>query len=375
MSPGPVTRRPARSEREATARLESGPMETAAARPRRSFDAGGETLDEVGEAELLRRLTGAALRSGGGTGLMVASGDDAAVWSPPAGAGVVLSQDAIVEGEDFLKEWTDPESVGRRALAAALSDLAAMGAQPQLCLVTLCAPGSAEVDDLLAVQEGVCAAAVEAGCRVAGGDVSAIGGPMVVDVAVVGTVDARRVLRRDRGRPGDALVVTGNLGGAAAGLQILLDGVKVAGEPAERCLSRQLHPRARLAEGQALAGLGVECAGDLSDGLIVDVGRIIEASGCGAQLWLDSIPAEPGIRALLGAGWVRAALGGGEDFELVAAVAPDRLDGLLAAWPAELEPLTVVGRLDSGSGLRLLDARGGTPVPLPAVVSRHFGQP
>jgi thiamine-monophosphate kinase len=350
-------------------------MNPASVRPRRGFDTGGPSLTEVGEAELLRRLTAVALRRGGGPRLVVASGDDAAVWRPPAGAGVVLSQDAIVEGEDFLKPWTDPETVGWRALEVALSDLAAMGARPQLCLVTLCAPGSALVDDLLAIQEGLCAAAAAAGCGVAGGDVSAIGGPLVIDVAVVGTVEPGRALRRDRGRPGDVLVVTGCLGGAAAGLRLLLEGWDVPGEGAQRWLERQLRPCARLAEGRALVELGVECAGDLSDGLIVDVGRITEASGCGAEIWLESVPADPDIRALLGAAWVDAALGGGEDFELVAAVAADRLEGLLAGWPAGLEPLHVVGRLDTGSELRLLDRRGGESVPLPPIASRHFRQP
>jgi thiamine-monophosphate kinase len=350
-------------------------MESLPAAPRRRFDAGGPTLAEVGEAELLRRLTALALGAGADPRLVVASGDDAAVWRPPAGAGIVLSQDAIVEGEDFRRSWTDPDAVGRRSLAVALSDLAGMGAEPRLCLVTLCAPASAQVGDLLAIQEGLCAAAAAAGCRVAGGDVSAIRGPLVIDVVVVGTVDPDRALRRDRGRPGDLVVVTGSLGGATAGLRLLLEGWTLPPEGSERWLDRQLRPRARLAEGRALVELGVECAGDLSDGLIVDAGRILEASGCGAELWLESIPADPDLRTLLGEGWVEAALGGGEDFELVAAVAPDRIDGLLAAWPAGLEPLTVVGRLDSGSGLRLLDRRGGEPLPVPAVASRHFREP
>jgi thiamine-monophosphate kinase len=235
----------------------------------------------------------------------------------------------------------------------------------------------------------------------------------VIDVVVVGTVDPGRALRRDRGRPGDLLVVTGCLGGAAAGLRLLLDGrrepIPVPGghrhaaeghgqgpqgydlplhgrahSPAEVLaatdaeagwLGRQLRPRTRLAEGQALVRLGVACAGDLSDGLIVDVGRITDASGCAAEIWLDSVPTEPGIRTLLGAAWVDAALGGGEDFELVAAVAAERLDGLLARWPGGLAPLQVVGRLTPGSGLRLLDRRDGQDVPLPPVASRHFRQP
>ncbi len=353
--------------------LELGAMD--APPPHPGFDGDGPTLAEVGEAELLRGLTAIALRQGGDPRLTVASGDDAAVWRPPTGSGIVLSQDALVEGEDFLRPWTDPVTVGGRALAVALSDIAAMGARPRLCLVTLCAAPSTRVGDLLAIQEGICAAADSTGCRVAGGDVSAIAGPLVVDVAVMGTVDPERALRRDRGRPGDALVVTGSLGGAAAGLHLLVQGEGASDADAARWMDRQLRPRARLAEGWALAELGVECAGDLSDGLIVDIGRITEASGCGAEIWLESIPADPGIQGLLAEGWVGAALGGGEDFELVAAVAPDRLDGLLAGWPAGLEPLHVVGRLDSGSGLRLLDRRGGDPLPLPGVASRHFRQP
>ena len=381
-------------------------MDVASPPPGHGFDAGGPTLQEIGEAELLRRLTAIARRHGDDRRLVVASGDDAAVWRPPGGAAIVLSQDAIVEGEDFLRSWIDPEAVGRRALAVALSDLAAMGARPALCMVTLCAPGTSRIDDLLAIQEGICAVASEAGCGVAGGDVSAIAGPLVIDVMVVGTVDPGRALRRDRGRPGDLLVVTGCLGGAAAGLRLLLDGRRAlapapeghrhgaqahghvlqghdrppaaahAGADAEeRWLGRQLRPRARLGEGQALVRLGVACAGDLSDGLIVDVGRITEASGCAAEIWLESVPADPDIRTLLGAGWVDAALGGGEDFELVVAVAAERLDGLLARWPAGLEPLHVVGRLTPGSGLRLLDCRDGKELPLPPVASRHFRQP
>jgi len=367
-------------------------MDDASPPPGHGFDTGGLTVQEVGETELLRRLTAVARRHGDGDRLVVASGDDAAVWRPPGGAGIVISQDAIVEGEDFLRSWIDPEALGRRALAVALSDLAAMGARPALCLVTLCAPGTSRIDDLLAIQEGIGAAASEAGCRVAGGDVSAIAGPLVIDVVVVGTLDPGRALRRDRGRPGDLLVVTGCLGGAAAGLRLLLEGrrepvpaphgrahppaeVLAAADAEARWLGRQLRPRARLAEGQALVRLGVACAGDLSDGLIVDVGRITDASGCAEEIWLESVPAEPGIHTLLGAAWVDAALGGGEDFELVAAVAAERLDGLLARWPGGLAPLHVVGRLTAGSGLRLLDRRDGQDVPLPPVASRHFRQP
>jgi thiamine-monophosphate kinase len=339
---------------------------------RRVFDAGGPTLAQLGEAELLRGLIALGTETSPAADLVVGSGDDAAVWRPPAGSDVVLSQDAIVEGEDFRRDWTDPEEVGERALQVAISDLAAMGATPRHCLVTLCAAGETQVEDLLAIQGGICAAALAAGCRVAGGDVSAICGPLVIDLAVVGTVAPGQALRRDRGRPGDVLVVTGRLGGAAAGLQLLMGWATAPPDAAERWRSRQLRPRARIAEGVALAGGGVRCAGDLSDGLLVDVGRIIDASGCGAEIWLDSLPVDADLRPVLGAGWVAAALGGGEDFELVAAVDPDRLTALLAAWPSTLEPLTVVGRLDIGPGLRLRERPGGMPVQPPPILSRHY---
>lgn len=351
-------------------------MPIAPSSTRGAFGAGPPTLADLGEAELLRRLVEAARpASAGSSGLVVESGDDAAVWRVPAGADVVLSQDAIVEGEDFLRTWTDPESVGERALQVALSDLAAMGAEPRLCLVTLCAPPDTAAGDLLAIQRGLCSAAAGAGCRVAGGDVSAIAGPLVVDVVVVGVVAPGRSLRRDQGCPGDALVVTGVLGGASGGLRVLAGGLAVPEPVSERWRSRQLHPVARLAEGRALAARGVLCAGDLSDGLLVDVARITDASRCAAELWLDSIPCDPDLPRHLGTAWPEAALGGGEDFELVAAVPPGLLAGLLAGWPPDLQPLRVVGRLDAGEGIRLREREGGGVLPLPAVLSRHFRQP
>ncbi|HXZ99131.1 MAG TPA: thiamine-phosphate kinase [Candidatus Binatia bacterium] len=341
----------------------------------RRFDAGGATLEQLGEAELLRRLTSIALEAGAGAELVLPAGDDAAVWRVAAGMDVVLSQDAIVEGEDFRRGWTDPEEVGERALHVAISDLAGMGAQPRLGMVTLCASPATQVEDLLAVQRGLCGAALGAGCRVAGGDVSAIQGPLVVDVSVLGTVPPDRALRRDRGRPGDLLVVTGRLGGAAAGLRILTEDLPATPPARERWLARQLRPTARIAEGLALTDLGVACAGDLSDGLLVDVGRIIEASRCGAELWVESLPVDAELPQVLGDRWLEAAIGGGEDFELVAAVAPERLPAVLDGWGADLVPLQVVGRLDLGPGLRLRDREGGAAVPLPPILSRHFRQP
>lgn len=338
----------------------------------RAFDSGGPTLAETGEEEVLRRLREVAA-AGAGEALLVGPGDDAAVWSPPSGRELALTQDALVEDRDFRRGWLSPRALGRRALAVSLSDLAGMGAAPAWCLATLCAPGDTEVDDVLEIQRGLVAAAAGAGCAVAGGDVSDTPGPLVIDVSAGGTAAPGRWLRRDAGRPGDALLVTGSLGAAAAGLLWLEGGVLDRGAAhAAAWVDALLAPRARVAEGLRLAEAGVRCAGDVSDGLVADAARTARASGCGAELWLDALPVAPGLQQRFAEQWPDLALGGGEDFELLCAAAPGLADRLLAAWPAALAPLRRVGRLTGGGGVVLLRHAGGAAMPLPRQRSRHW---
>jgi thiamine-monophosphate kinase len=312
-------------------------------------------------------------RSGAaGAQTIVANGDDAAVLATPPDRDLVMTQDALVEGIDFLKPWITPYRLGRRALAVSLSDLAGMGSTPAFCLLTICAHPSAAALDVLALGAGLGDAAAEAGCTVAGGDVSAIDGPLVMDVVAGGYVDRDRILRRDAGRPGDLLVVTGALGRAAAGLEVLR-GRLPAARAHPTWVGAQLSPRPRLAEGLALAAQGVLCAGDVSDGLWVDAERTATAGNCGAELWWDSVPVDRELRELGDAEGRGLALAGGEDFELLAAVPPPLTERLLADWPAELAPLSVVGRLVPGRGVRLLTAEGGQLLPDPVPRSLHFG--
>ncbi|HEY0410366.1 MAG TPA: thiamine-phosphate kinase [Candidatus Dormibacteraeota bacterium] len=323
----------------------------------------------MGEEGVLARLTAAAVP---GEGVLVGPGDDAAVWQPPAGMAVVVSQDALVEGEDFRRDWTGPHQLGRRCLEVALSDLAAMGAVAGWCTATVCAPSTTILDDVLALTLGLRQAGGEAGCSLVGGDLSGIRGPLVVDVCVGGWVDPGRVLRRDAGRAGDRLAVTGSLGGAAAGLRVLHEG---APEGASRStvrgwLDAQLRPRARLAEGRRLAELGVRCAGDLSDGLLVDAGRTAAASGCRAEIVAERLPLAAGLREAFPEDWRELALGGGEDFELLVAAPPAVLARAIAAWPAGLATLTEVGVLREGAGVGLVER--GAPRTPPRVQSRHF---
>jgi thiamine-monophosphate kinase len=336
----------------------------------RAFDAGGPTLRAVGERALLDALVRQS-RHSDGPEMIVASGDDAAVLGTPAGQALVMTQDALVEGVDFLKRWITPYRLGRRALSVSLSDLAAMGSTPAFCLLTICARPSVAALDVLAVAAGLGDAAATFGCAVAGGDISAIDGPLVLDVVAGGYVARDRILRRDAGRPGDLLLVTGILGRAAAGLAVLR-GQLSASDAHPAWVGAQLSPRPRLAEGALLAARGVRCAGDVSDGLWVDAERTATASNCGAELWWERVPVDPELRQLPDPDGQALALGGGEDFELLVAAPPELADRLVTDWPSERTPLSVVGRLVSGRGVRLLTGPDGDILPDPVARSLHF---
>ncbi|MEA2637085.1 MAG: thiamine-monophosphate kinase [Chloroflexota bacterium] len=338
--------------------------------PERDFDTGGPTLGDIGEAELLRAL--AEIARAGSHGLAVGSGDDAAVWTRDPGHDVAISQDALVEGVDFRRSWIAPRRLGARALSVALSDLAGMGAKPAWCATTLCAPANTSVEDVLEIQRGLCATAAVAGCAVAGGDLSAIDGPLVIDVSVGGTLAPGKAMRRDHGAPGDLVLVTGTLGRAAAGLRLLLDGGGDLSSQERAWVAAQLDPSPRIAEGLRLVAAGVRCGGDISDGLIVELERITGMSGCRAEIWLDRVPVEGPLVTDFGAAWPDLALGGGEDFELVLTLPAAASKALLDAWPRELAPLTVAGRLVAGAGVVVLDSEAGAPVPTPRTSSRHF---
>jgi thiamine-monophosphate kinase len=343
----------------------------AAIQPDRRFGSGGPTLAAVGEAALIDQLVAIA-----GSHLQptvpITAGDDAALWHPPTGCDVAVSIDALVEDVDFRRGWITPRQLGRRAFAVAVSDLAGTGAEAIHCLATLCARRTEQVEDVLEIQRGLCEAAAAAGCSVAGGDVSAIDGPLVIDVSVTGIVPAGRALRRSAGRPGDVVIVTGVLGRAAAGLRMLLDGDDARSGAEQRWIEAQLQPATRLREGRELLARGVRCGGDVSDGLVIDALRTARASGCAVELWADYLRVDPALVERFGKQWLELAIGGGEDFELVAAVAEREVDALLCDWPEELAQLTTVGALRHGEGLRLLDGPDGIELPLPPTHAGHF---
>jgi len=292
------------------------------------------------------------------------SGDDAAVSVP--GAATATSVDAIVDGVHFRRGETTPRLIGRKALATALSDLAAMGAEPGEAYVVLGAPPDLGEEELLALLDGLLELAGETGTTLAGGDVTRAPA-LTLAVTVVG--HARRpeeLVPRGGAKPGDLLVLTGEIGGAAAG-RLLLDDPglpdAVAESTAERLRARQLDPRPRLRSGRALAEAGARALIDLSDGLAGDARHVAEASGVALRIDAASLPLAKGvaeIAAAVGRDPHELAVSGGEDYELLAALPPQRLtEASTRIGEAAEATLTPIGEIDAGAGVEIRLPGGG----------------
>jgi thiamine-monophosphate kinase len=281
------------------------------------------TVADFTERELIARIAG--LLPPPPAWMPVGIGDDAAVVEPERNRLEVLSVDALVEGIHFDRAFTPPGAIGHRALAANLSDLAAMGAAPRLCLLSLALPSSFPIADFDAMIGGIATLAARHRMHVAGGNLTRSPGPLVVDITVTGTAKRRQILTRSGARPGDELYVTGSIGSAAAGLGMLKKAGSVT--PLDNsCARRYLYPEPRVRMGMLIARNRAATAGmDLSDGLADGVHQIAHASGVGAIIDADSLPVEPEAREWLAShsdDATTAAITGGDDYELLLAVRP-----------------------------------------------------
>jgi thiamine-monophosphate kinase len=310
----------------------------------------------MGEFELLAKLCERLPQAG--PRLKLGSGDDAAVTLP--GGATATSVDAIVDGVHFRLGEAGLAAVGRKALATALSDLAAMGAEPGEAYVVLGAPPDLGEEDFLTLLDGLLGLAAATGTTLAGGDVTRAPA-LTLAVTVVGHAAAPEdFVTRGGAEPGDLLVLTGEIGGAAAG-RLLLDnpslGQSLPDETAARLRARQLDPTPRLRSGRALAAAGATAMIDLSDGLAGDVGHLARSSGIAAEIDAGTLPLAKGlaeVAAAAGRDPLQLAVSGGEDYELLAALPADRLaETSTAIGEAAETTLTPIGRIAAGEGVAI----------------------
>jgi thiamine-monophosphate kinase len=258
------------------------------------------------------------------TGAVVGVGDDAAVMS----GGLVATVDALVAGVHFRLDWSTAADVGFKAVSVNVSDLAAMGAEPRWLLVAVCAPSSIEEDVLADLYGGMVEACSVYASEIVGGD-TVRSSELVLSVTALGSLEGEP-MRRSGAEVGDVLAVTGPLGRAAAGVNLLLsqDPKKVVPEHAMACIDAHRRPVARVAEGRVLRDAGVHACIDISDGLASDARRIGEASGVGVEIDATRLPIARDAASVAEArGWdiESIVLGGGEDLELLVALSEEQL--------------------------------------------------
>jgi thiamine-monophosphate kinase len=293
--------------------------------------------------------------------------DDAALLDPSPGHQLVLTKDAIVAGVHFLPA-DPPGQIAQKLLRVNLSDLAAMGAAPLGYLLALARPK--EITDGWLAEFCAGLAADNAAFEIAllGGDTVSTPGPLTLSLTAIGEVPRGAALLRGGARAGDDVWISGSLGDAALGLEALQGALAVA-EPARAFLiERYRLPQPRLALGQALRGLA-RAAIDVSDGLVADLGHILEISGVGAELRVDALPLSAAARDLPGAR--DAALSGGDDYELLFTAPPDRREAIGAlSRPLDL-PLACIGTICADPGLHVLE-ENGEELPVRKAGWQHF---
>jgi thiamine-monophosphate kinase len=314
---------------------------------------------QLGEKNLIQQIRRSAP---GGKSVVTGIGDDCAVLRVPRGHELLVTTDFTIEKIHFRRDWHPPELVGRRCLTRGLSDIAAMGGEPLAAFLSLAVAGDVPQKWVDRFLKGLLELAREFKVPLAGGDTAQSGGGIQADIVVVGSVPKGKAVLRSGASMGDQIYVTGELGGAAAALDRLVDGKRLGVE-----YSRYLRPSARVAVGQWLRQRGLASAMiDLSDGLSTDLDHICQESHVGAEIEAGAIP-----RARVGLGKkpvaLDLALHGGDDYEL------------LFTSDASVPPVVVgvrvtrIGRVTRSSGMRLIGL-DGKPRVLRAGGWEHFAE-
>ena len=314
----------------------------------------------MGEFELIERYFKKPARRA-----VLGVGDDCALLALPAGMQLAVSSDMLVVGRHFFAD-VDPRTLGHKALAVNLSDLAACGAEPMAFTLALALP---QVDEawLAAFAQGLFALAGKHSCELVGGDTTR--GPLNICITVMGCVPApagqSQALLRSGARPGDDLYVSGHLGDARLALEAMRGTLSLPPALLQAARQRLEEPSPRVALGLALRGLA-SAALDLSDGLVGDLGHLLKASQVGATLNTAAVLERLAARSHAdwpGAGVnqeqaLRCVLCGGDDYELLFTAPPSAQDAIRAAAQRSNTAVSCIGRIDAAAGLRLLDAAG-----------------
>jgi len=325
-------------------------------------------ISDIGEFGLIDRIGRTASRNAKGAPIGI--GDDAAALVLSPSSTLLATTDMLIEGVHFDLETTDLRSLGWKAAAVNLSDIAAMGGVPRFCLTALGIPPSLSVEDISEFYRGVNACLRKFGTVLVGGDTCASKQGFVITVTVLGEAARKKIVTRSGARPGDMIFVTGSLGDSAAGLELLSSGSGVRGQGSgktrnsgtRRLIEKHLRPVPRVNEGGKLSAAGIASAMiDVSDGLSSDLGHLCRLGGVGAEVFARRIPLSKELRSAKGLKKtpVEYALSGGEDYELLFTVPPGRIKKLKAL------PLvaTEIGVITIDRSMRLIDELGqGSPL-------------
>ncbi len=320
----------------------------------------------MGEFDLIERYFKAPARAmqaqtGVNAGVNLGIGDDCALLLPTAGMQLAVSSDMLVEGRHFLST-VDPAKLGHKALAVNLSDLAACGAKPLAFTLALSLPKVDEVW-LAGFSKGLLALANEHHCTLIGGDTTQ--GPLNICITVFGEVPQGQALLRSGAQVGDDIYVSGHVGDARLALEVFRGHIELPADDFKHARARMETPTPRVALGMALRDIATSCI-DISDGMVGDLGHILRASNCGAQLdtatAINLIATQAINTPDTGQFYIKNALEyvltGGDDYELLFTAPSKQRQAVLAAASSADTKITRIGQIQAEAGLRLVDANG-----------------
>ncbi len=333
-------------------------------------------LEEIGEFGFIRRISrGCIVRP---EGVIMGIGDDAAVFTLEEKEAALVTADLLVEGIHFLRDSICGFDLGYKAMAANLSDIAAMGGTAREAFISIAIPPTVSLEYLDGIYDGMKGLAGEFSVNILGGDTTASKRDLVINIAVVGSAPRDEVLFRGGAREGDLIFVSGFLGESRAGLHIILDREHDRIEAFESLVLAHMRPRPHLREGRFLAHHGgVTSAMDVSDGVASDLCHMAKASGLGALLDSSDIPITDALRkycGLCGLDSVEFALQGGEDYVLLFTVDPEKSDQLRKDFEnSSAIPLFPIGVMTSGDKIELT-GKDGIRRPISKTGWDHFRQ-